>query len=296
MIENKYIREIILPLIKVDGRMIDYYLVKGLIENTDKDIMNELIKFQNEDYGFGNSLEPDLRMPDSSIACTNIAVQIIEQIKDQNLTVELRRQIVSYYENVYIDELKRWRMVDEKVNNHPRAIWWNYESVDTFTYGNPNPEIIGFLYQNMNFLKRLNINNEVNKVIKYINNDFTNEASMHSILSVLRFYNKMDKDVKYLIEEKLQSVINKELDNTNSKWDKYGLEPYKISIINKKFLDARMDEYNQNLMFNKKKILKGLIKPNWKWYQFEEVFNNCKNEWKGYLTFNVLKALRLNRL
>ena len=49
MIESNHIRENILPLIKEEGRMIDYYLVKGLLENTDKDIINELKKFQNED-------------------------------------------------------------------------------------------------------------------------------------------------------------------------------------------------------------------------------------------------------
>jgi hypothetical protein len=295
MIENKHIREFILPLIKEEGRMIDFYLVKGLIENTDKEILNELQKFQNTDYGFGNALEPDIRMPNSSIACTNMAVQILQQIKDQSLTEELRQQIVTYYENVYIEELGRWRMVDELVDNYPRAIWWNYESVDSFTYGNPNPEIIGFLYQNMKYLKKLNINKEINKVIKYIETDFEEEASMHSVLSMLHFYSKMDKDVKYLIKEKLQKVIIKELEEANGNWKEYGLEPYKISIIDKKFLDSRRDEYNHNLIFNKEKIMQGLIHPNWNWHQFEEVFNNCKKEWNGYLTFNVLKALRLNR-
>ena len=186
-------------------------------------------------------------------------------------------------------------MVNWNVNNHPRAIWWNYEGVDSFTYGNPNPEIIGFLYQNMMYLRKLNVNKEINKVIKYINTDFKDEASMHSILSMLHFYNKMDKDIKYLIKEKLQSAVNKELDEVNGKWNEYGLEPYKISIIDKKFLDSRRDEYNQNLLFNKDKIMNGLIKPNWNWYQFEDVFKKCKNEWNGYLTFNVLRALRIYR-
>lgn len=296
MIENTYIRESILPLIKEKGRMIDYYLVKGLLENTDKDIMNELKKYQNEDNGFGNSLEPDIRLPESSVVCTNMAVQILEQIKDQSLTEELREKIVAYYETAYIEELGRWRMVDEKVDSYPRAIWWNYESVDSFTYGNPNPEIIGFLYQNMKYLKKININTEINKVIKYIESDFKTEVTMHSIISMLHFYKKMDKDVKYLIKEKLQKIINKELDEVNGNWNEYGLEPYKISIIDKRFLDSRRDEYNQNLLFNKELIMKGLMKPNWNWYQFEEVFNQCKNEWNGYLTFNVLKALRLNRI
>lgn len=295
MIQNKYIRDMILPKLKKKGRRIDYYLVKGLLENTDAEILKELVKYQNEDYGFGNCLEPDIRMPYSSIACTNMAVQILSQIKDQSKTVNLRKQIVKFYENNYIEDLGRWRMVDERVDEFPRAIWWNYESVDSFTYGNPNPEIIGFLYKNMNFLSKLNINKEINKVIKYIETDFAKEASMHSIISMLHFYKNMDKDVQYLIKTKLQKAISKELEEVNGSWENYGLEPYKISIIDKKFLDSRKDEYNQNLLYQKEKILSNLIEANWNWYQFEDVFLDCKHEWSGYLTYNVLKALRLNR-
>lgn len=234
-------------------------------------------------------------MPNSSVVCTNHAVHILDQVKDQSLTRELREQIVSYYESVYIEDLGRWRMVDEEVNKYPRALWWNYETVDSFSYGNPNPEIIGFLYQNMKYLKKLNINKEINKVLKYIDTDFTNEASMHSVLSMLHFYKKMDSDIKYLIKDKLLNIINSELEKVSGKWHKYGLEPYKIAIIDKSFLDTRLNEYKQNLEFNKNKIEEGLIVPNWRWYQFKEVFEECKMEWSGYLTFNILKALRSNR-
>ncbi len=295
MINNEFIRNNVLPNIKERGRMIDYYLVKGLLQNTDKEIINELLKYQNEDYGFGHGLEPDLRMPNSSIACTNHAVHILDQIKEKKLTIEIRKQIVSFYENEYIEDLGRWRMVNETVNKYPRAIWWNYETVDSFTYGNPNPEIIGFLYQNIKYLKKLNINKEINKVIKYVNTDFESEASMHSVLSMLHFYKKVDKDIKYLIKDKLEKVVRIELEKASGKWDQYGLEPYKISIIDKYFSELRMHEYKENLLFNKEKIEKGLIEANWKWYQFNEEFNKCKDEWSGYLTFNVLRALRLNR-
>lgn len=295
MISNEFIRENILPDIKEKGRMIDYYLVKGLLQNTDKEIINELLKYQNEDFGFGHGLEPDLRMPNSSIACTNLAVHILEHIKDKKLIIKIKQQIVDYYENEYIEDLGRWRMVNRTVNDFPRAIWWNYETVDSFTYGNPNPEIIGFLYENMKLLKKLNINKEINKVIKYINTDFKKEASMHSVLSMLHFYKKVDKDIKYLIKDKLEEVVKLELEKASGKWDKYGLEPYKISIIDKHFSELRIHEYKENLLFNKEKIEKGLIEANWRWYQFKEVFSECKNEWSGYLTFNVLSALRLNR-
>ncbi|KFZ27331.1 MAG: hypothetical protein KQ78_00381 [Candidatus Izimaplasma bacterium HR2] len=296
MIDNKLIRNKILPKVKEEGRMLDYYLVKGLIENTDKEIINELLKFQNDDKGFGHGLEPDLRMPNSSVACTNHAVHILDQVKDKSLTIKLRKQIVEYYESVYLEDLERWRMTSEVVNDFPRAIWWNYETVDDFTYGNPNPEIIGFLYQNKKYLKKIGINKQINNVLKYIDTDFEKEASMHSVMSMLHFYKNIDKDIQNLIKSKLQKVVVSELNKSYGKWEKYGLEPYKIAIIDKKFLNTRLEELNENLLVIKEKVEKGLIIPNWRWYQFKEVFEECKMEWSGYLTFNVLRALRLNRL
>lgn len=274
--------------------MLDYYLVKGLLVNTDKEIINELIKFQNDDFGFGHGLEPDLRIPYSSVICTTHAVHILDQVKDKSLTEELRKQIVEYYENSYLKDLERWKMTNPKVDEFPRALWWNYETVDSFTYGNPNPEIIGFLYQNKKYLKKININKQINNVLKYIGTDLTKEASMHSIMSMLNFYKKVDKDVKYLIKSKLQEVVISELDKSYGKWEKYGLEPYKIAIIDKGFLNTRLDELTENLQFNKDKIMTGLIVSNWEWYQFEEVFIEIKTEWSGYLTFSVLRALRIN--
>ena len=296
MIDNKFIRNKILPKIKEEGRMLDYYLVKSLVENTDKEIINELLKFQNDDKGFGHGLEPDLRMPNSSVACTNHAVHILDQVKDKSLTKELRKQIVEYYESAYLEDLERWRMTSEVVNDFPRAIWWNYETVDDFTYGNPNPEIIGFLYQNKKYLKKIGINKQINNVLKYIDTDFEKEASMHLVMSMLHFYKKVDKDVQNLIKSKLQKVVTSELNKSYGKWDKYGLEPYKIAIIDKKFLNTRLEELDENLLLIKEMVEKGLIIPNWRWYQFKEVFEECKMEWSGYLTFNVLRALRLNRL
>ena len=146
-----------------------------------KDIINELMKYQNKDFGFGKSLEPDVRLPDSSVVCTNMAVQIIDQIREQSLTEKLREKIVAYYESVYIEELGRWRMVDEKVDSYPRAIWWNYESVDSFTYGNPNPEIIGFLYQNMKYLKKINI------IIHFLIFKFSLSISTNLIYEKIKF-------------------------------------------------------------------------------------------------------------
>ena len=41
----------------------------------------ELLKYQNVDGGFGNALEPDIRMTESSPIATTVAFQYINEIK-----------------------------------------------------------------------------------------------------------------------------------------------------------------------------------------------------------------------
>ncbi len=42
-------------------------------------IFEALAAFQNPDVGFGNALEPDLRLPDSSVLATTVGLQVLRE-------------------------------------------------------------------------------------------------------------------------------------------------------------------------------------------------------------------------
>lgn len=295
MLSDELLRKNILTNIWDHGRRLDYYLVLSFLEDTDQEILFELQKYQNEDGGFGHGLEPDIRMPFSSVAATDIAIFALDFVKDHDLKEQMIEQIVHYYEENFDYSVKAWKMVPPMVDEFPRAVWWNYENVDGFTYGNPNPEIIGFLYQNRKYLTKIDIISQMNKVIDYINDQFVKEATMHSIQSVLQFYKRVDKDVKNLIKAKLQRVIDAELEKTNGNWDEYSFEPYLVASIDKLLLSNHLEQLESNLHFNLQKLNSGLIEPTWNWYQYEDVFEEVRHEWSGYLTLKVVQALRLNQ-
>jgi len=291
MMNYIYIKKELLPNIKKSGRMLEYYLIQNLFEDKEEKVINELVKYQNFDGGFGNGLEPDLRMKESSVAATNYAVYILEQISREELKANIIEKVVSYFENSYISKLEAWEIVPKEVSNSPRAIWWNYEGIESFTYGNPNPEVIGFLYKNKELLKKIDISYHINKVVKYVNIEFEKNVSMHSVLSVLRFYEKMNNDTKLLIKDKLSMMTLNELEKSSLLWDKYTLEPYLINLIVKDNSFNNKELLKDNLNHNLKKIRKGVILPQWEWYQYDDIFRDVKFEWGGLLTYNVIKSL-----
>lgn len=275
--------------IKEKGRYLDYCLIANLFQCEQIILVEELKKYQNDDGGFGHGLEPDVRMPSSNIVSTNEAVLILKEIDNEPFKQKIYTKIVSYYEKTYIDEINAWELVPKEVDDFPRAAWWNYDLKDTFSYGNPNPQIIGFLYEHKKLLKKIDIDLEIERVIDYILNVFPEESSKHNLLSCLMFYTYMPLSIKEKIYDTLQVAVDKELKNDD--WRNYSLQPYEIKLIAPEFLEKHQELLDKNLAYIQAKIEKGLVMPNWKWGQFEDVFETIKYEWAGYITFTVIKAL-----
>ncbi|MBN2539948.1 MAG: hypothetical protein JXB08_00325 [Bacilli bacterium] len=279
----------ILSLIQVQGRMIDYYLLKNLFEGQTVNIIQELKKYQNEDGGFGHGLEPDTMLPDSSIVCTDVAVEILEAIEEEPLKSEMIQEIVHYYESTYIPEKRGWELVPKEVDDFPHAVWWNYSGVDEFGYGNPNPQIVGFLYRYQKYLKTLDLKELLSYIIEYAKTVFPNNSKKHNILSLIQFYNQMPQDIQEDLFPMLKFACDEELGHTN--WEEYCLQPYELALANRVFLEGHEELLYKNLEFQKARLANGLILPNWQWYQYDEEFEQVKYKWAGHLTYNVIKAL-----
>lgn len=278
-----------LSLIQIQGRMLDYYLLKNLFEGQTENILKELKKYQNEDGGFGHGLEPDTMLPASSVVCTDVAVEILDIIEEESLKSEMIQEIVHYYESTYIPEKRGWELVPKEVDDYPHAVWWNYSGVDEFGYGNPNPQIVGFLYRYRKYLQILDIKELLSYIIEYAKTVFPNNSKKHNILSLIHFYNQMSPEIQEDLYPILKFACDEELGQTN--WEEYCLQPYELALTNRLFLKGHEELLQQNLEFQKAKLSDGLILPNWQWYQYEEEFENIKYKWAGHITYNVIKAM-----
>lgn len=297
MISKEFIYDKVLPLVEEKSRMIDYYLIKSLFENQDDNIINELKKYQNADGGFGNGLEPDVQMPNSSILATTMAVKILDFIRNPTVKEGIVKDIVAYFEENYNKKDNRFLMVDKNVNDYPHAVWWNYEETDSVKdYGNPEPEVIGFLFENRKHLTKLNFSNMINDVVEYIMSDAFLESDMHTLASVIEFYKRVDDDVKNLVHDRIHLLVKKEIDAGIGKWDEYILEPYKIYIQEPHFINTHLEELGMNLKELIEQINNLEVEAKWQWYQYNEVFEDVKHQWTGHIYFDMIRALRMHRI
>lgn len=299
-IEYEDILQKTIPYVKDNCRLLEYFLLQYLfVDKKYKDnVINELLKFQNDDGGFGHGLEPDALFPSSSAIDTTIAIQILDMVDyDED---KILQSIVKYFENTYDDRRKGWYSVPKEVNDYPHAVWWNYDKVQKGTqidtnWGNPTIEIIGFLYKNKKFLSKLDINSLIKNTIDYIN-DLNTYDSEHELYCIQRFYNNIDNAIKSSIKEKVENLIKNIIITNTDEWDKYGAEPRKVIYDSNSVLYTLFETtFNENLdyIINRFKG-KFIWLPNWEWYQYEEYWKQAKNAWIGIITVNTLKQLSAN--
>ncbi|XMB86510.1 hypothetical protein RJG79_01560 [Mycoplasmatota bacterium WC44] len=283
-----------LPFVKNKGRMLDYFLILNLFSNDDyeKEIVDELLKYQNGDGGFGNGLEPDNQMPYSSTLATNIACDIIESLTTSS-KFEIIKDIVLFFESTYKEKTKSFDFVTKDIMNYPHAVWWNIEGIDNFGYLNPNPEVIGFLYKYRECLTKFNIDELKNYMVDYIKDNITDCDQEHSLYSIRRMINRMES-YNGICENLLLKQEDKLIVTDEEKWKTYVGEPIKFIKDKDHPLYLKYEEYIwKNLGYTISSICDGVWYPNWQWYQYNDVFENeVKYQWMGYITYEKLKLLK----
>lgn len=289
--------EKMISYVKEKGRKLDYYLLLNLISNEsyDEEIINELIEFQNDDGGFGHGLEPDAQTPSSSVLACDVAVEILDEIDDENpRKIKIQKQLVDFYISQYDQKSKSFHFVSKDIEEFPCALWWTGEVEQNFGYFNPNPEVIGFLYKNRQYIVDFDIDSLVDDMIERIQNDFPKTDKEHSLFSVIKFYEKIDLTRQQIIEKVIIDKTRELISTDKEEWKNYSTQPYKL-ITSKKhplYVEYR-DVLIDNFDFLTQSIDENSVwMPDWSWGQYEELFSkDIRYQWMGFLTFQRLKVL-----
>jgi len=109
-----------------------------------EDVLNALIAYQNEDGGFGHGLEPDYWNPDSSPIQTEVATEIIKEIKLKDKNYPIIQGILNYLSSGKDFDGHTWSFTVAANNDYPHAPWWHFESYQETSY-NPTASLIGFI-------------------------------------------------------------------------------------------------------------------------------------------------------
>ena len=130
-----------------NARPLELAIYKYFFENkSNQAVVDELLKFQNSDGGFGNALEPDFFNPNSSPIATNDAIITLCRVNALDKDSDFVKGIVRYLESHdSFDEVKkRWLFTIDSNKDYPHAIWWEKKG-DGISGFNPSISLAAFM-------------------------------------------------------------------------------------------------------------------------------------------------------
>jgi len=288
-----YIQKAARPL---DQALFNYYFEHGSAQS----VTTCLRAFQNIDGGFGHGLEPDVRLRDSSVLATTIALQYLGTIEASS-DHELVQGAIEYLLKNYNRNQKRWPIVPPQVNDHPHAPWWHYDPT-TFAKGwgyfrfNPRAEIIGYLWAYNELIEDINLDNLTTLLIKDINK-FAHEVDPHEIFCCLRMMDSSNFPEEYkktcskfMIDASLR-VVEKD----PAKWGAYCVKPLWLAHHPKTLMaDVLSPLIETNLDYEiDAQGDDGAWAPHWDWGQnYPKQWSQACLDWKGHLTVKALRCLQ----
>lgn len=285
-----------LRYVKTHGRHLEALLLESITKSNHTEIIQALETYQNEDGGFGHGLEPDSLLPLSTAVDTEFAIIMLSQVGIVH--EDMNKKIIDYLENTYDKALGFWPISRPEINDYPRAVWWNYDTNESFGKLNPTATFIGFLYQYApNTI--IDVNSHINSIKDYILNTPVDQFDEHEIFCLVRCLGAIPEMDTEAIQNKMNDVIENLIETSSEKWASYVPEPVKyITSPNHPLYKKYADIVEENIDFNIKQMKEGVWWPKHIWYQYDDVFEaKAKYHWMGYYTFENFKKLNdFNRL
>ena len=284
----KYITENARPL---ELAVFRYFFEEG----SNKDVIDELSRFQNADGGFGHALEPDFFNPNSSPIATNDAIITLSRVNALDRASDMVKGIVRYLEShdSFDEDKKRWLFAIDSNKDYPHAIWWEKKG-DGISKFNPSVSLAAFM---VCYGKRTPLYEEIIKeAIEYLKNGEISgdDVNCYLLAYELLTSNSIDDIIdlnvfKDLLSKAIESCICKDI-------SKYGVEyvPMPSVIFTGKYTEFITPEI-KSLIVAEKDILgklqmeDGGFDITWKWYTpYPNEYEQARAWWRPRITIEKL--------
>ncbi|ABR49633.1 conserved hypothetical protein [Alkaliphilus metalliredigens QYMF] len=280
------------------GRALEKSLYQKHFNNgTDQSIMNELKKFQNEDGGFGQGIESDFRLPSSSPMATSVGLGHLSKLDDLEESQEMIQAAIGYLETSFDKDKNGWFAVPKEVNDFPHAPWWHFNEADGMTvidrnWGNPSAEILAYLYQYRQYVKKLDVDGLVDYAIRHIEN-VQEIDSENEIFCYIKLYDVLPEELQKRLYKRISLAIEQVIIYDEEKWHEYVPIPVDfVKSSNSNQFGVVEAKLNRNLDFILNELeSNGKINPPWGESFYEGDLKDAYNEWIGLLTLKALVNL-----
>ena len=267
-------------------------------------VLAALAEFQNPDGGFGHGLEPDFRLPASSVIATTVGLQVLREVH-ASANHPLVQGAIRYLLDTYDAENHVWPIIPPTADSAPHAPWWGYSENLADQWGgflaNPRAEIVGYLHEHASLVPPDLLDQLTLAQIDHLD-EAQDQMVMFDLVCYLRLSETaaLPEDVRELILPRIKKAADRLVARDPQQWRQYGLKP--IDIIrspDSPFIQGLEREIDLNLDFEiERQTEDGSWPPAWSWDDLHpEIWPIAECEWKGVLTLHTLKVLRdFNRL
>lgn len=283
--------------ISANARPLEFAVYKYFFENeSNQAVIDELLKFQNADGGFGNALEPDFFNPNSSPVATNDAIITLSRVNALDRDSDIIRGIVSYLEShdSFDEEKKRWLFAIESNKDYPHAIWWEKKG-DGISKFNPSISLAAFMvcYGNRTSLYERIIKEGLDFLEKgeEISGDDVNCYLLtYELLTANSINDIVDLNIfKDLLCDAIENCICKDI-------SKYGVEyvPMPSTIFTGKYTEFITPEIKPLIAAEKDILGKlqtedGGFDITWKWFTpYPDAYEQARAWWRPRITIDKL--------
>lgn len=286
--------------IKRNARPLDKAIYRYFFEKQgSKNVIQELIKYQNADGGFGHGLEADNWNPNSNPIATNDAIITLYRINALKEADNIVSGIVKYLNShdSFDEEQKRWLFSIDSNVKYPHAIWWEKRDSGIMGY-NPTVSLAAFM---LCFSEKSSLYEDIIRcAFDYLEEN--ENVSGDELKCYMLCYELLSSegitdivslpDVKPLIQARLEKAICKEI-------DKYGVEY--VPVPSDFFTGCYSEFINDDI----KKLIKaeidilgniqnddGGFDITWQWHTPYAEFEQARAWWRPRITIDKLLYYR----
>lgn len=281
-----------------NARPLELAVYKYLFVNeSNQAVVDELLKFQNTDGGFGNALEPDFFNPNSSPIATNDAIITLYRVNALKKDSDIVKGIVRYLEShdSFDEDKRRWLFAIDSNKDYPHAIWWE-KNGDGISGFNPSISLAAFM---ICYGNRTSLYEEIIKEgFEYL--ETSEEISGGDSLKCFLLACELLKanNISNIIDlERFKDLLCKAIDNSICKdVEKYGVEyvPMPSDFFSGTYLEFITSE-TKTLIAAEKDILSKLQTEDggfditWKWYTpYPDEYEQARAWWRPRITIEKL--------
>jgi hypothetical protein len=289
-----------------NARPIELALWQYYFENGSKEaVLSALSLYQNDDGGFGNTLEADSWNPHSSPYTTLNSINILRGIEFSDKSHPIMKGIYKFLESNAFCSENGWHFSIPSNNDYPHAPWWTFNAEENAVEGiGVTAEIAGFIFGNFDgnseiYLKALSLADVViNRLKTQVNYGEMGIGGYCILLESIKQSNLVSRFDCSFLENKLHKLVNESIERDTSKWPYYTVRPSKyINSPKSSFYRDNEDIVSKELDYIiETRPRNGVWGITWSWFdnndKYPKEFAISENWWKAVIAINNLNLLK----